>query len=187
VLEEVAKQVLFEGLLKTSTVITLTPRWKKNSQKQFNSKERKFHSSSLTLSIQMVKKKQNNFTEYQLNTGHHKAANGFIVLYDIVRRIDSFEQIPYFMKQIHDIKDSEEFPTVLVANKVDLESSRQISTKEGKDFSEQLKNVNFFESSVKDSINIEDVIFSLLETIEEFTSRKIEISSSNKQKNCSLM
>jgi GTPase SAR1 family protein len=102
-----------------------------------------------------------------------------------VRRIDSFEQIPYFMKQIHDIKDSEEFPTVLVANKVDLESSRQISTKEGKDFSEQLKNVNFFESSVKDSINIEDVIFSLLETIEEFTSKKKEIS--NKQKNCSLM
>jgi small GTP-binding protein len=122
-----------------------------------------------------------------LNTGHHKTANGFIVLYDIERRVDSFEQLPYFMKNIHNIKDCDEFPTVLVANKVDLESSRQISTKEGNDFSEQFKNVKFFESSVKDAINIEEVVFSLLETIEEFSSRRKEISNSNKQKNCSMM
>ena len=43
--------------------------------------------------------------------------------------VSSFDEIHKFHKQILRVKDRDEFPMILVANKADLEGSRVVSTK----------------------------------------------------------
>lgn len=52
---------------------------------------------------------------------------GFLLVYSITSRM-SFEEITTFYQQICRVKDRDYFPMVLVANKSDLESDRQVST-----------------------------------------------------------
>lgn len=52
---------------------------------------------------------------------------GFILVYSITSRL-SFEEIQTFYQQIRRVKDRDFFPMVLVGNKCDLESDRQVSS-----------------------------------------------------------
>lgn len=52
---------------------------------------------------------------------------GFILVYSITSRL-SFEEISTFFEQIRRVKDRDSFPMVLVGNKCDLESERQVSS-----------------------------------------------------------
>lgn len=52
---------------------------------------------------------------------------GFILVYSVTSRL-SFEEINTFYQQIRRVKDRDFFPMVLVGNKCDLESDRQVSS-----------------------------------------------------------
>lgn len=56
---------------------------------------------------------------------------GFILVYSITSRL-SFEEISTFFEQIRRVKDRDSFPMVLVGNKCDLESERQVSSQGNK-------------------------------------------------------
>jgi hypothetical protein len=53
------------------------------------------------------------------------SGEGFLLVYSITSR-DSFDEISHFHQQILRVKDVESFPMILVGNKCDLDSERQV-------------------------------------------------------------
>jgi small GTP-binding protein len=56
-----------------------------------------------------------------------RTGEGFLLVYSITSR-QSFEEIVTFQQQILRVKDKDYFPIIVVGNKCDLESERQVST-----------------------------------------------------------
>lgn len=56
-----------------------------------------------------------------------RTGEGFLLVYSITSR-QSFEEIQTFQQQILRVKDKDYFPIIVVGNKCDLESERQVST-----------------------------------------------------------
>ena len=56
-----------------------------------------------------------------------RSGEGFLLVYSITSR-SSFAEIATFHRQVLRVKDRDYFPMVMVANKCDLESERQVST-----------------------------------------------------------
>lgn len=56
-----------------------------------------------------------------------RTGEGFLLVYSITSR-QSFEEIMTFQQQILRVKDKDYFPIIVVGNKCDLESERQVST-----------------------------------------------------------
>jgi len=56
-----------------------------------------------------------------------RTGEGFLLVYSITSR-QSFEEIMTFQQQILRVKDKDYFPMILVGNKCDLESEREVST-----------------------------------------------------------
>jgi GTPase KRas protein len=84
------------------------------------------------------------------------------------------------------VRDDEisSIPTVLFANKCDMENSRQITTDEGKDMAKKLGS-NFFEGSARNNINIEAAFFDMVRAIRlnrNGTRKGGEEAEHNKQK-----
>ena len=63
---------------------------------------------------------------------------------------------------------------MLVGNKCDLESQRQVTFEQGKDFADSL-GVKFIETSAKNSINVEKAFFTLAEEIKSKVSKGIRM------------
>lgn len=82
-----------------------------------------------------------------LSTLFFRSAHGVLIFYDVTSR-ESFEKIGMWMKEVKE-KSPEGVDVVLVGNKIDLESERQVSTEEGSECAELL-GVPFFEISAKD-------------------------------------
>jgi hypothetical protein len=59
-----------------------------------------------------------------------RTGEGFLLVYSITSR-QSFEEIVTFQQQILRVKDKDYFPIIVVGNKCDLESERQVSTEGG--------------------------------------------------------
>jgi len=56
-----------------------------------------------------------------------RTGEGFLLVYSISSR-QSFEEIQLFQQQILRVKDKDYFPIIVVGNKCDLESEREVST-----------------------------------------------------------
>ena len=56
-----------------------------------------------------------------------RTGEGFLLVYSITSR-DSFQEINAFHQQILRVKDQDNFPVIIVANKCDLEHARQVSS-----------------------------------------------------------
>ena len=94
-----------------------------------------------------------------LSLNYLKKADGILLFYDITDK-ESFDSIKEWMQSIYDVKDNN-FPIVLIGNKIDLEDERIVTKEEGE--SESLKyNIKFYETSCKDNINIKESILFLI-------------------------
>lgn len=56
-----------------------------------------------------------------------RSGEGFLLVFSVTDR-NSFDELPRFHKQILRVKDRDEFPMLMVANKADLEHQRVVST-----------------------------------------------------------
>ena len=98
-----------------------------------------------------------------------KGANGILLVYDVTQRT-SFEGIKNWVKQIKD-QVSSRVSVVLVGNKIDLVDKREVKTEEGEELGKEY-NYQFFETTAKDGININEAFEALIKTIAEKYSYK---------------
>jgi len=94
-----------------------------------------------------------------------RTGQGFIMVYAITSR-SSFDEIASFREQILRVKDKDKVPMVLVGNKCDLETERQVTTGEGQDLAKSFT-CPFFESSAKTRVNVEESFYQLVREIKK--------------------
>ncbi|CAJ1087487.1 ras-related and estrogen-regulated growth inhibitor [Xyrichtys novacula] len=91
-------------------------------------------------------------------------ADGFLLLYSITHRL-SFVEVPRLKKLIEQTKQSLVVPTMLVANKADLEIGRQVTTEEGQRLAKDLR-CGFRELSVAEAVlAVEAAVFQLIRLV----------------------
>ena len=100
-------------------------------------------------------------------------AQGIILMYDITNK-KSFESIPEWIKSIRDSK-GENFPMILLGNKLDKEDIRVISEKEGKELADEY-GIKFFETSNKTGVNIQQSGMALVNEILKIKENEIKDS-----------
>ncbi|XP_056157092.1 ras-related and estrogen-regulated growth inhibitor [Lampris incognitus] len=88
-------------------------------------------------------------------------ADGFLLLYSITQRL-SFLEIPGLKKLIDHTKQSLVAPTVLIANKADMEIGREVTTEEGEKLAKDLR-CGFKELSVAEAVvSVEAAVVQLI-------------------------
>ncbi|KAM4537666.1 ras-related and estrogen-regulated growth inhibitor [Fundulus diaphanus] len=91
-------------------------------------------------------------------------ADGFLLLYSITQR-SSFQEIPRLKTLIDKTKQSIVVPTVLVANKADLEIGRKVTNEEGQRLAKDL-GCGFRELSVAEAaLSVEAAVFQLIRLV----------------------
>ena len=99
-----------------------------------------------------------------LTQGFYRGAAGILVIFDITN-MKSFDQIPFWVESIHE--NCPNPPVVfLIGNKIDLESSREVSF-DAADRTAQQYGFKYIECSAKVRININDIFTYLVEEIIE--------------------
>ena len=97
-----------------------------------------------------------------INKSYFQQSNAFILAYDMTNT-DSFDQISYWIKEVCE-KSDDRIKSILVATKVDLEDNREVSTEDGEKLAKE-HNLEFFETSAKDNINIKEAFENLVSQI----------------------
>jgi len=86
-----------------------------------------------------------------------RTGKGFVLCYAINDR-GSFDEVKALRQQVLMIKDADTVPMVLVANKSDLESERDVSTAEGAALAKEF-GCAFVEASARTNTNVEEAFF----------------------------
>ncbi len=81
-------------------------------------------------------------------------------MYSIINH-KTLEDVNDFYEQILRVKDADTFPMVLVGNKCDLESNRQVKKEEGKEYADKI-GAPFLEASAKARYNVDEAFSELV-------------------------
>ena len=113
-----------------------------------------------------------------------KNMQGIILMYDITDK-SSFDSIIDWISDVKEIK-GENFPMILVGNKIDLNESREVTEEMGYELAEK-NQIEFFETSNKDGTNIQEagleIVYKILGETKVNNSRIERISTANSN-NC---
>ena len=101
--------------------------------------------------------------------------DGIIFLYDITNK-KSFDDISKYI-EIFQKQKRENFPMILLGNKIDKEADRQIYKEDGEKLA-KTKGINFSEISVKEGTNVNEAVDSLINQIFE-TNPKLKDNIEN--------
>eukprot|EP01094_Clydonella_sp_ATCC50884_P027495 TRINITY_DN791_c0_g1_i1.p2 TRINITY_DN791_c0_g1~~TRINITY_DN791_c0_g1_i1.p2 ORF type:complete len:197 (-),score=78.77 TRINITY_DN791_c0_g1_i1:262-852(-) len=89
-----------------------------------------------------------------------RCGSAFILVFALTSR-SSFEEMLAFREQIFRVKDSEDVDIILVGNKCDMESQRQVSTNEAKELAKNFE-CPYVETSALMRVNVEEVFHTLV-------------------------
>lgn len=99
-----------------------------------------------------------------ITSSYYRGAHGIIIVYDITDS-ESFANVKQWLHEINRYA-SENVNKLLVGNKSDLTSDRQVSTEQGKELAESLK-LDFVETSAKSNNNVTEVFHKMAGEIRE--------------------
>lgn len=94
-----------------------------------------------------------------------RTGEGFLLVYLINLR-NLLEELQSFYEQIQRVKDSDHVPVLVVGNKCDLETERQVSYEEGAQLA-RLFHAPFLETLAKQRINVDEAFFGLVRGIRD--------------------
>jgi len=116
-----------------------------------------------------------------------RKGDGFLLVYSVTDR-HSFEHVKHFHTQILRVKDKDQYPMVLCANKVDLVHLRRVSEEEGKNLAQQL-HIPYIETSAKDPpLNVDHAFHRIVRIIREQSVQEPEKKPNKKKKRkCQVM
>ncbi|UYV63458.1 MRAS [Cordylochernes scorpioides] len=93
-----------------------------------------------------------------------RKGDGFLLVYSVTD-LQSFENVGHFQTQILRVKDRDQYPMLLVANKVDLVHLRRVSEEQGRELAANLK-MSYIETSAKDPpLNVDAAFHDLVRII----------------------
>ncbi|RKP10690.1 small GTPase superfamily [Thamnocephalis sphaerospora] len=112
---------------------------------------------------------------------------GFLLVYSIASR-STFERVERFRDQITRVKDTDNVPLMLVGNKCDKVTEREVSREEGMGLAKKL-NCDFIESSAKTCVNVERAFYTVVRMIRNSKegSRKRKGRSGGKHGKCTIL
>ncbi|XP_064416545.1 ras-related protein R-Ras [Latimeria chalumnae] len=99
-----------------------------------------------------------------------RTGEGFLLIFAINDR-GSFNEMSKFHTQILRVKDRDEFPMILVGNKADLDSQRQVSKEEAQSFTHENR-IMYMEASAKIRLNVDEAFYELVRAIRKFQEQE---------------
>jgi small GTP-binding protein len=93
-----------------------------------------------------------------------RGGEGFLMIYSVIER-RSFNEIARLREAVNRVKNSEHVPIVLVGNKCDLESRREVSKEEGIQMAKRFS-CPFFETSAAHRLNVDESFHEIVRCIQ---------------------
>jgi len=112
-------------------------------------------------------------------SSYYRGAHGIMIVFDITDK-DSFNNVKMWSEEIKKYA-APSVKIILIGNKADFESRRQVEYTEAKEYANS-NNMNYFETSAKTALNVEKSFFelaSLLINNVVVNTNKMEIKVSN--------
>lgn len=97
-------------------------------------------------------------------TSYYKGTHGILLVYDITNK-QSFVDLQLWLSEVEK-HGRENVVKILIGNKKDLESQRQVSTEEASKFAES-QGMKYLETSAKDGLNIEESFVNLVKEMKK--------------------
>ncbi|CAL8117457.1 unnamed protein product [Orchesella dallaii] len=110
-----------------------------------------------------------------------RSGEGFLLVFSVTER-SSFEEITKFYRQILRVKDRDEFPMLIVANKADLDSQRVVGRDEAQNLAKQLR-IPLVECSAKLRMNVDQAFYELVKIIRLFQQMERPQLKNHRNKN----
>lgn len=98
------------------------------------------------------------------------------MVYDITKQ-QSFDHVPRWLEELRAHADAN-IVIMLIGNKSDLGSLRQVETDQAKEYAEK-EGLSFLETSAMESTNVETAFFTVLSEIYKTVSKKALIADGN--------
>jgi len=111
-----------------------------------------------------------------ITSSYYRGAHGIIVVYDVTD-LESFNNVKNWLHEI-DRYAVEGVNKLLVGNKSDLVSKRQVETTTSKEFADSL-NIPFLETSAKTAANVENAFITMAKQIKERLSNQPDVQKTN--------
>ncbi|KAH0562659.1 hypothetical protein GP486_002665 [Trichoglossum hirsutum] len=114
-----------------------------------------------------------------MRTQYMRNCEGMLLVYSITSRA-SFEEVNTFYQELLRVKDKDEFPVVIIANKCDLFSERQVSMVEGMDLAKSL-GCKFIEGAAKSALGVTESFYELVRAIRRYNKEQAAAGPTNTQ------
>ncbi|KAG0003612.1 Ras- protein Rab-18 [Entomortierella chlamydospora] len=98
-----------------------------------------------------------------LTSSYYRGAQGVILVYDVSNR-DSFNDLQTWFNELDTYCSSKEVVRMIVGNKIDKESSREVSRQEGQELAQKLQTL-FVECSAKTRLGVQQAFDELVQQI----------------------
>jgi small GTP-binding protein len=110
---------------------------------------------------------------------YYKGVRCVLLVYSVTNA-SSFKSLDNWLTEVKQLVDDPYI--ILIGNKADIDTDRQVSIAEGKQFATK-NNMEFFETSAKNQINIDNVFIESATNILNLIDKKINSKSSNIKEN----
>jgi len=118
---------------------------------------------------------------HAMRVQYMRSGEGFLLVYSITSRT-SFEEVNAFFQQILRVKDQDNVPIIIVANKCDLEYERQVDANEGRDLAQHF-GCKYIETSAKNRFNVDEAFTELVREIKRYNKQQRRRSGNEKPDN----
>jgi len=120
-----------------------------------------------------------------LRDQYMKTGQGFILVYSVTLR-QSFDYAIKLRTNIIRMKETQDFPIVLVGNKKDLTEERQVSTEEGRSTAEKL-GIPFVETSAKTNDNVVEAFEQLVKLVTKYRTSHSKSKNHKRTLKCQII